>query len=128
MNATDDLTRNKLMPINKKWPISDLIKAAKKFNNSNKLKVTFEYVLIDSINDSIEDAEKLAKLLKGSDCKLNIIPFNDIGTAYKRPSVKKIEQFLEIIYKKCQGFTILVRWSKGIDINAGCGQLATKGV
>ena len=126
LNATDDVTRNKLMPINKKWPISDLIKIAKTFNQAKKLKITFEYVLIDSVNDSIKDAKKLAQLLRGSNCKLNIIPFNDIGTEYKRPPVKKIEDFLEIIYKECQGFKILVRWSKGIDINAGCGQLATK--
>ena len=128
LNATDDMVRNKLIPINKKWPISDLIDIAKKFNRVNKLNITFEYVLINSINDSIQDAKKLANLLKGSNCKLNIIPFNDIGTEYKRPSVKKIENFLNIINKERKGFQILVRWSKGVDIDAGCGQLAAKDI
>ena len=128
LNATDDATRDRLIPINKKWPISSLINIAKQYNKHSRLKITIEYVLIDSINDSIEDAKKLVQLLKNSDCKLNIIPFNDIGNKYKRPSVEKIGQFLKIIYEGHQGFRILVRWSKGVDINAGCGQLATKGI
>ena len=126
LNATDDKTRDKLMPINKKWPISDLISLAKKYNQNNRLKITFEYVLIDSVNDSIEDAKTLAKLLRNSNCKLNIIPFNSIGNQYKRPSTDKIERFLKTLYNQHQGFKILVRWSKGVEINAGCGQLATK--
>jgi len=128
LNAADDIVRNKLIPINKKWPISDLIDIAKKFNRVNKLNITFEYVLISSVNDSMQDAKKLANLLKGSNCKLNIIPFNDIGTEYKRPSVKKIEEFLNIINQERKGFQILVRWSKGVDIDAGCGQLAAKDI
>ena len=126
LNATTDSIRNKLMPINKKWPISDLILVAKKYNKFNRYKVTFEYVLIDSINDSIEDAYRLGELLKNSDCKLNIIPFNEIDSEYKRPSNQKIDDFVEAIYQVKKGFRILVRWSKGTDINAGCGQLAIK--
>ena len=128
LNASDDNTRTKLMPINKKWPISDLLLAAKTFNKQNRNNITFEYVLIDSINDSEDDAIRLAKLLKNSDCKLNIIPFNYIGNSYKRPSVANIEHFLNIIHREHKGFRILVRWSKGVDINAGCGQLATKDI
>ena len=128
LNATNDETRNKLMPINKKWPISDLIKVAKKFNNNHRNNITFEYVLISDINDSNEDAKKLAKLLKNSECKLNIIPFNYIGNEYSRPTENSINNFLKIIHQEHEGFRILVRWSKGIDINAGCGQLATKGL
>ena len=128
LNASDDETRNKLMPINKKWPISDLIQTAKKFNKHHRNNITFEYVLIDSINDSKDDALRLAKLLKNSDCKLNIIPFNYIGNEYKRPTENRIENFLKYIHQKHEGFRILVRWSKGVDINAGCGQLATKGI
>jgi len=128
LNASDDNTRTKLMPINKKWPISDLLLAAKTFNKQNRNNITFEYVLIDSINDSEDDAIRLAKLLKNSDCKLNIIPFNYIGNNYKRPSVANIEHFLNIIHREHKGFRILVRWSKGVDINAGCGQLATKDI
>ena len=125
LNASNDATRDKLMPINKKWPIKDLINAAKNYNQSHRMKITFEYVLIDSINDSIEDASRLGLLLKNTDCKLNIIPFNEIGSEYKRPSNNTIENFVETLHQVQQGFRILVRWSKGTDINAGCGQLAT---
>ena len=128
LNASDDETRNKLMPINKKWPITDLIKVAKKFNKNNRNNITFEYVLIDTINDTHQDAKQLAKLLKNSGCKLNIIPFNSIGNEYSRPSENSINSFLKIIHEEHEGFRILVRWSKGVDINAGCGQLATKGL
>ncbi len=125
LNATDDETRNQLMPINKKWPINKLIGFASKYNALHKTGLTFEYVLIDSINDSDDDAIRLAELLKNTHCKLNIIPFNEIGNIYKRPANNKIEKFLNILYKNQKGFTVLVRWSKGTDINAGCGQLAT---
>ena len=128
LNASDDITRNKLMPINKKWPISALLQAAKNFNKHHRNNITFEYVLIDSINDSKDDAIRLAKLLKNSDCKLNIIPFNYIGNEYKRPTVESIENFLKTLHQEHKGFRILVRWSKGVDINAGCGQLATKDI
>jgi len=126
LNASDDKTRYKLMPINKKWPINVLMELASKYNKLHKIGLTFEYVLIDSINDSDEDAIRLAQLLKNSGCKLNVIPFNEIGNIYKRPSVNKIENFLNILYKKQKGFTVLIRWSKGTKINAGCGQLATE--
>ena len=65
-------------------------------------------------------------MLKNSDCKLNIITFNEIDSQYKRPSNQKIDDFIEAIYQVKKGFRILVRWSKGTDINAGCGQLAIK--
>ena len=97
LNASNDKTRDKLMPLNKKWPILDLIKVCKKYHNYRRSKITFEYVLINSINDSIEDAKKLAKLLKNTNCKLNIIPFNDIGNQYKRPSDSTINQFINTL-------------------------------
>ena len=126
LNASDDKTRDKLIPINKKWPIKTLIKFTSQYNKLHKTGLTFEYVLIDSINDSDQDAKRLVQLLKNSNCKLNIIPFNEIGNVYNRPSIDKIEKFVNILYKKQKGFTILVRWSRGTKINAGCGQLATK--
>ena len=124
LNASEDRTRDILMPINKKWPISDLISIAKEYNQLSRSKITFEYVLIDSINDSIDDANRLGLLLKNTGCKLNIIPFNEIGNQYKRPSNQKIEDFVAALHKTKKGFRILVRWSKGTDIDAGCGQLA----
>jgi len=126
LNASNDKTREKLMPINKKWPIKTLLQCAIKYNKLHKIGLTFEYVLIDSINDSDEDAKKLGVLLKNSGCKLNIIPFNEIGNIYNRPSSDKIDRFLHVLYKQQKGFTVLVRWSKGTKINAGCGQLATE--
>ena len=124
LNASEDRIRDILMPINKKWPISDLISIAKHYNELSRSKITFEYVLIDSINDSIDDANRLGLLLKNTGCKLNIIPFNEIGSEYKRPSNNTIENFVKALHQVQQGFRILVRWSKGTDINAGCGQLA----
>ena len=126
LNAANDKTREKLMPINKKWPIKTLLQCATKYNKLYKKGLTFEYVLIDSINDSDDDAKKLGVLLKNSGCKLNIIPFNEIGNIYNRPSIDKIERFVDVLYKQQKGFTVLVRWSKGTKIDAGCGQLATK--
>ena len=86
----------------------------------------FEYVLLKGINDTNQDAIRLAKLIRGIDCKVNIIPYNETGGKYKRPDDEKIEKFLEVLNKHRSGFRILVRWSKGQDIDAACGQLAVK--
>ena len=124
LNATLDSVRDKLMPINKKWPIQSLVDIASEYNNIHKSGLTFEYVLIDSVNDSADDAVRLAKLFRNSGCKINIIPFNEIGNMYQRPSNFKIEKFVSVLNDLKKGFTLLVRWSKGTSINAGCGQLA----
>ena len=126
LNATTDSVRDKLMPINKKWPIKSLIEVAFEYNKIHKSGLTFEYVLIDSVNDSEDDAVRLARLFKNSGCKINIIPFNEIGNIYKRPSNYNIENFVSVLNDLKKGFTLLVRWSKGTSINAGCGQLAIK--
>lgn len=126
LNATLDSVRDKLMPINKKWPIQSLVEIASEYNKIHKSGLTFEYVLIDSVNDSADDAARLAKLFRNSGCKINIIPFNEIGNMYKRPSNFKIENFVSVLNNLKKGFTLLVRWSKGTSINAGCGQLATR--
>ena len=126
LNASNDEVRNKLMPLNNKWPIQSLIKIAKEYNSSFRKKIMFEYVLIDSVNDDIKDALRLSNLLKDTYCKLNIIPYNEIGNDYRRPSSERIEKFIKVLYKHQSGFNILVRWSKGIKISAGCGQLATE--
>ena len=97
LNATLDSVRDKLMPINKKWPIQSLIGIASEYNQIHKSGLTFEYVLIDSVNDSADDAARLAKLFRNSGCKINIIPFNEIGNIYKRPSNFKIENFVSIL-------------------------------
>ena len=126
LNATDDNTRKKIMPINRRWPINDLIKSASRFAARKNHNVMFEYVLLKGINDTNQDAIRLAKLIRGIDCKVNIIPYNETDGKYKRPDDEKIENFLEVLNKHRSGFRILVRWSKGQDIDAACGQLAVK--
>ena len=124
LNATEDITRQKIMPLNRNWPIAKIIKAASRFaarKNHNKM---FEYVLLKGINDTIDDAIRLANLIKGIDCKVNIIPYNETDGKYQRPSNEEIKRFLETLNKKRDGFRVLDRWSKGEDINAACGQLA----
>ena len=126
LNGANNTIREKIMPINRKWPIEDLITSSKVYNKLNRKKITFEYVLIDKVNDSVSDAYELASLLKNSSCKLNIIPFNEIGTEYKRPSNNRINNFVDTLKAVQKGFKVLVRWSNGVDIDAGCGQLAIK--
>jgi 23S rRNA (adenine2503-C2)-methyltransferase len=123
LNAANDKVRNDLMPINKKWPIVELIKAGKKYSNQKKRLIMFEYVLLKGINDSENDALQLAQLLQGIPCKLNIIPYNETDGIYQRPDKTVITRFSEILYENRNEYRVLVRWSKGQDINAGCGQL-----
>ena len=85
----------------------------------------FEYVLLKGLNDSKKDAIKLANILKGIKCKVNLIPFNEIEGNYKRPDNKQISCFSETLNKSNPDLMVLTRWSKGEDINAACGQLAT---
>ena len=128
LNASTDKQREKIMPINHTWPINDLILASKMFSNRKRKNIMFEYVLLENINDSIQDAENLMNLIKGMDSKINIIPYNETDGQYKRPSDNVIDSFIQVLLKnqKKYGYRVLVRWSKGQDINAGCGQLAIK--
>jgi 23S rRNA (adenine2503-C2)-methyltransferase len=124
LNATQNATRQKIMPLNRNWPIEDIIKSAAVFAARKNHNVMFEYVLLKGINDTLEDAKRLARLIQGIDCKVNVIPYNETDGQYKRPSNETIESFLKTLDKHRKGFRILVRWSKGEDINAACGQLA----
>ena len=126
LNATEDKTREKIMPLNRKWPIKDIIKSASQFSARKNHDVMFEYVLLKGINDTAEDAIRLAKLVQGIDCKINVIPYNETNGEYQRPGENIIENFLKILKANQKGFRILVRWSKGEDIDAACGQLAVK--
>jgi 23S rRNA (adenine2503-C2)-methyltransferase len=87
-------------------------------------RITFEYVLLDGVNDSSEDARRLARLLHGIRCKINLIPFNAVPgiLSFRRPPEKRVEQFQKILLDK--DYTVSVRYSKGQDIGAACGQLA----
>jgi len=128
LNASDDGVRNKIMPINKKWKINNLIQTGRKYSNQKKRLVMFEYVLLKGINDSEKDALKLAHLLHSIPCKLNLIPYNETDGKYQRPDEDVITRFSEILHENRDGYRVLVRWSKGQDIDAGCGQLAGQAV
>ena len=124
LNATNDEVRKKIMPITLKHSFKEIIDSAKYYYSKTKRLITFEYVLLKGINDSANDAKELVKLLKGFPCKLNIIPYNEIGGDYIRPEIKDINQFL--FHLKPAKFIVTVRWSNGTDIDAGCGQLAIR--
>ena len=124
LNAADDEVRSSIMPVNKKWPITELVKAGKEYSNQKKRLVMFEYVLLKGINDSENDAQRLAQLLKGVSCKINLIPYNETDGMYHRPDEAVISRFAEILHQNRDEYRVLVRWSKGQDIKAGCGQLA----
>ena len=122
LNGTVDKERSKIMPINKKYSINDILSSAQYFYEKTGSIITFEYVLIENETDSIGDALKLKHLLKGLPCKVNVIPYNSFDDSFQRPDTKRIEQFLNEL--KSGPFTVTVRWSHGTEISAGCGQLA----
>jgi 23S rRNA (adenine2503-C2)-methyltransferase len=123
LNASNDLGRTQIMPINKKWPITDLIKACKHYTQSSKNMLTFEYVLLNEVNDGIGDAKRLLKIANQVFCKVNVIPYNEVAEGYARPSKKRITTFLDTL--EGSQFPVTVRWSQGDDIDAACGQLST---
>jgi 23S rRNA (adenine2503-C2)-methyltransferase len=122
-HATTDAVRDVLVPINKKWNIQTLLAALKDYPNlSNSERITFEYVMLDGVNDTKEDAHRLVKLLEGIPAKVNLIPFNEWpGAPYKRSSGNRIHAFADILYHA--GFATPIRTPRGEDIMAACGQL-----
>ncbi|QDY70060.1 23S rRNA (adenine(2503)-C(2))-methyltransferase RlmN [Qingshengfaniella alkalisoli] len=122
-HATEDETRNKLVPINKKWNIAELLDALRAYPKlSNSERITFEYVMLDGVNDSDEDAYRLIDLIKGIPAKVNLIPFNEWpGAPYKRSSNNRIHRFADIIHNA--GYASPIRTPRGEDIMAACGQL-----
>ena len=122
LNASTDEQRNLVMPINKKYPLKKLIEACREFPLRKGRMLSFEYVLLDGINNSPEDAGRVAKLLKGIRCKINLIPFNEFpGAPYKRPSGESVLRFQEILTG--HNYSVFIRKSRGADILAACGQL-----
>src|SRR3990172_5450026 len=125
LNASDNETRDKIMPLSKKYPIEELLKTLKEYPLPPNRRITFEYVMIKRLNDSIEDAKKLSNILKGIKCKINLIPFNSYeGVDYEAPDYKNVEDFRNILIS--QHYTTIIRKSKGADISAACGQLRGK--
>ena len=122
-HGTTDEVRDKLVPINKKWPIAELLEALRAYPKlSNSERITFEYVMLKGVNDSDEDARRLVKLISGIPAKINLIPFNEWpGAPYERSDWERIESFADIVYKA--GYASPIRTPRGEDIMAACGQL-----
>ena len=125
-HATTDEVRDRLVPINKRWPIADLLDALRTYPKvSNSERITFEYVMLDGVNDTDEDAQRLIKLIEGIPAKINLIPFNEWpGAPYKRSSNNRIRKFADIIYHA--GYASPIRKPRGEDIMAACGQLKSE--
>ncbi len=122
LNASGDAQRSRLMPVNRKYPLPELLAACRRLPLARREKITFEYVLLRGVNDTEEDARRVVRLLKGIRAKINLIPFNEHpGCVFKRPAEADIQGFRRILMD--QGFTAVVRQSKGGDIHAACGQL-----
>jgi len=121
LHSAIDAIRDKIMPVNKKYPLSELMQAVKEYSNSEQYPVTFEYALLKGVNASRDDALKLAALLRGVQCKLNLIPYNKSSLNFLAPTVVEIAEFSAILEKRGIFFTL--RKPRGEDINAACGQL-----
>jgi len=127
LNATDNATRNRLMPINHRYPIETLLEACRRYPLQPHRRITFEYILMEGINDRLEDARRLAALLRPIRAKINLIPFNEHGECrFRRPSESAINAFQQLLTD--QGYTAIIRHSKGRDISAACGQLKARAV
>jgi 23S rRNA (adenine2503-C2)-methyltransferase len=126
LHGTTDEIRNRLVPLNKKYPISELLDACRAYPGlSNARRITFEYVMLKDVNDTLDDAKRLVKLLKGIPAKVNLIPFNPWpGTNYECSDWDTIERFAEVLNRA--GYASPVRTPRGRDIMAACGQLKSE--
>ena len=126
LHAPNDELRDEIMPINKKYNIKTLIDSVNRYlsvSNANHGKVTIEYVLLDHVNDGVEHAHQLARVLKNTPCKINLIPWNPFPEApYGKSSNTRVDRFQKTLME--YGFTVIVRKTRGDDIDAACGQLA----
>jgi len=127
LHASNDDLRNKIVPINKKYPIKDLLDSSKRYLNSlnSKSHITIEYILINDVNDSIEDASNLVNLLSDLKCKINLIPFNPFPESdYERSTDEKVKAFKDYLIE--HNFIATVRVTRGDEIDGACGQLVGK--
>ena len=124
LHAPNDVLRNELVPINKKYSIEKLLDSVMRYVEKcgDQRKTTMEYILINKVNDSLENAKELAKILRRIPSKINLIPFNPFpGSHYKRPSNMRVTAFKKVLQK--EGYITTVRTTRGEDIMAACGQL-----
>jgi len=122
LNASHDEQRTQVIPINKVWNLEKLMTALHAYPLQPRRRITMEYVMLADFNDTAEDAARVAKLLRGLKCKVNLIPFNPWpGSKYRRPTPEAVDHFATLLMDR--GYTVTVRYSKGEDIGAACGQL-----
>ena len=123
LNATTNELRSELMPVNRRYDLESLLGACRKFPLGGRRRITFEYILFAGLNDSLEDARRLVRLVSNIPCKINLIPFNEHPDLpqFKKPSPQRIEAFLNYLLDR--HLTVMTRRSKGADIRAACGQL-----
>lgn len=122
LNATTDELRDRIMPVNRKYPLSELLAALKQYPLPGRRKITIEYVLLGGLNDTREDARRLVRLLSDIPCKINLIPFNPHdGADFVPPTQKSLDDFHKYLLDR--NFTVITRDSRGSDISAACGQL-----
>lgn len=122
LNASSNEQREKIMPINRKYPLEQLIAACRRYPLRTWEKLTFEYVLLGGLNDAAEDARRVARLLAHLNAKVNLIPWNPGDLPYEKPDTGRVEEFRRILVEK--GVPAFVRYSRGQDVMAACGQLA----
>jgi 23S rRNA (adenine2503-C2)-methyltransferase len=126
LHAANDAVRTGMMPINKRYPIAELIEACRTYRQKRRKRIMFEYTLLAGINDSDEDAVQLAELLRPVPCKINLLAVNPAGeSSFRSPSTERVLRFQKIL--RDQEYTVFIRTSRGEDISAACGQLAGQG-
>jgi 23S rRNA (adenine2503-C2)-methyltransferase len=126
LHATTDEQRTILVPPNRRYPLAQILEACRRFPLKKRSRITFEYVMLDAVNDTPEDARRLVKLLSGIKAKVNLIPLNPApGIPYTRPSDERVNRFAQILADR--HITVSVRKSRGRDIRAACGQLIVEG-
>lgn len=123
LHAADNATRSRLMPVNRKYPLEDLLEACRQYPMKKRQRIMFEYTLLEGVNDSDENAEELAQLLRSIPCKINLLSVNETeASSYRSPGRDRVLRFQEILRRR--GYTVFIRLSRGSDISAACGQLA----
>ena len=126
LHATTDEQRSELVPPNRKYPLAEILDTCRRFPLKRRSRITFEYVMLDGVNDTPEDARRLARLLSGIKAKVNLIPLNPApGIPFERPSDARVDRFAQILADRY--LTVSVRKSRGQDIRAACGQLIVEG-
>lgn len=126
LHATTEEQRTLLVPPNRKYPLADILETCRRFPLKKRSRITFEYVLLEDVNDTPDDARRLVRLLSGIKAKVNVIPLNPApGIPYRRPSDQRVDRFAQILAER--HITVSVRKSRGRDIRAACGQLIVEG-